>query len=144
MLATENRVIQERTVNDAPGTTYQEVSEVRLPSPEEKRLAQLERLTQFGQLALSFVCMLIAFRFVFLLMGVNRENAFAQTVLTLSYPLVAPFQTLFGQNPQVGAAVMEFPDLVAIAVYLLAGWGLTWLARLLVAPGDPTGRAYKA
>src|SRR6266550_1429011 len=39
---------------------------------------------------------LLAFRFIFELLGANPYNGFVQMVYTLSYPFAVPFQSIFG------------------------------------------------
>jgi hypothetical protein len=54
-------------------------------------------------------------------------------ILALTQPFVAPFLPLFGEQQ----ARVEFSDLVAIAVYLLAGWGISKLLEIMLAPRIP-------
>lgn len=60
---------------------------------------------------------LLAFRFVLSLLGANRNNAFADFIYDISYPLVAPFFGLFNYTPQFGTARFEFETLVAMLFY---------------------------
>lgn len=112
-------------------------------SPEESRLARLERMRRLGGFAIAAVTTLLAFRFVLLLLAANPANPFAAFILNVTDPLVGPFLTLFGGNPAIGNSVLEFPTLIAIAFYALAGYGLMALARITFAPSDPSGRAYE-
>lgn len=78
----------------------------------------------------SFIVGLILIRFILTLLGANPDNAFANIIYSLSYPLVAPFFGLFGYTLQLGVARFEFESLVAMLVYALIGYGL---ARMLSA-----------
>lgn len=114
----------------------------RVITDADYRLAGLERAMQLWWLMVGTVCALIALRFCLLLFGVNQENVLANLVLTVSQPLVAPFLTMFG-SPEAGRAVMELPDFVAVITYTLVGIGVDRMFRLLFAPPDPTGNAYR-
>lgn len=118
------------------------VSTARVPTDAEYRLAGLERAMQLWWLFVGTLCCLIVFRFCLLLFGVNQANAFANLLLTVTQPLVAPFLTMFG-SPAAGQAIMELPDFVAVITYLLVGIGVDRLLRVLFAPPDPTGNAYR-
>lgn len=73
------------------------------------------------------ITIIIALRFVFLLLGANQGAAFTDLVYSLSAPFVAPFVGIFGE-PTYGQSVFDTSSLLAIAIYLLIAWGI---ARLL-------------
>lgn len=75
------------------------------------------------------ISVLIALRFVLLLLGANREAGFTEFVYALSDVFVAPFVGIFGQ-PTYGSSVFEISSLLAIAVYLLIGWGIAKLLTI--------------
>ncbi len=107
-----------------------------------RRLAGLERATHLLWWIVGFITSLIAFRFCLLMFGANQGNAFVDLILNLSQPFVAPFLSMFG-SPAAGRSLLELPDIVAVVTYLLIGIGLDRLLRVLLAPSDPTGRAYR-
>jgi hypothetical protein len=76
---------------------------------------------------------LIAARFLGKLFGASAQSAFVSFIYTVSGPLVAPFQGIFG-NGGSKANSFETADLVAIAVYAVVGWGLVMLIRITTAP----------
>lgn len=79
----------------------------------------------------SVILVLLAFRFVFSLLGANRNNAVADFVYSVTYPLVAPFFTLFNYNPTYnGISKFETYTLVAMVVYLFIAWGLATLVTI--------------
>jgi len=80
---------------------------------------------------------LLAFRFVFTLLGANPSNGFANFIYTTSHPFVAPFFNLFGYNLRYGVSHFEVYTLVAMAVYGLVGWGLARLATISLARREP-------
>ncbi len=71
---------------------------------------------------------LIAIRFVLMLLGANAEAGFAKMIYGVSGVFVAPFAALFNTQ-EAGGAVFEWSALVAIAVYALVAWGLVALIR---------------
>jgi hypothetical protein len=73
---------------------------------------------------------LLAFRFVFALLGANPNNGFANFIYTVSHPFVAPFFSLFGYNLRYGISRFETYTLVAMAVYAVIAWGLARLVTL--------------
>ena len=75
------------------------------------------------------ISIIVALRFVFLLLGANQGAAFTDFVYSLSAPLVAPFVGIFGE-PTYGQSVFEVSSLLAIAVYLLIAWAITKLLTL--------------
>jgi hypothetical protein len=79
------------------------------------------------------VDILIAARFLGKLLGASAQSAFVSFINTVSGPLVAPFQGIFGD---AGSKTNSFEtaDLVAIAAYAVIGWGLVMLIRILTAP----------
>jgi hypothetical protein len=62
---------------------------------------------------------ILAFRFIFILLGANRNNGFADFIYTVSHPFAAPFFGLFSYDETIGEAKFELSTLVAIVVYLL-------------------------
>ena|SRR5256714_351077 len=75
----------------------------------------------------------IAARFLGKLLGASAQSAFVSFIYTVSGPLVAPFQGIFG-NGGSKANSFETADLVAIVVYAVIGWGLVMLIRIITAP----------
>jgi hypothetical protein len=79
------------------------------------------------------VDILIAARFLGKLFGASAQSAFVSFIYTVSGPLVAPFQGIFG-NGGSKANTFETADLVAVAVYAVIGWGFVMLIRIVTAP----------
>jgi len=69
---------------------------------------------------------LIAVRFVLLLLGANAEAAFVNMIYTVSGIFMAPFGRIF-ETQHFGNNSIEWSALVAIVVYALIAWGLTAL-----------------
>ena len=72
------------------------------------------------------ISVIVALRFVFLLLGANRGAGFTDFIYSLSAPFVSPFVGIFGE-PAYGSSVFEVSSLLAIAVYLLIAWGVAKL-----------------
>lgn len=72
---------------------------------------------------------LIALRFIFLLLGANRDSGFVDFIYNLSGIFVAPFVGIFGE-PTFGVAYFETSSLVAIIVYALLAIGIGKLFTL--------------
>ncbi|MGB4768212.1 MAG: hypothetical protein WBP22_03050 [Candidatus Saccharimonas sp.] len=72
---------------------------------------------------------IVAIRFVLLLLGANREAGFTDLVYSLSTPFVAPFVGIFGE-PTYGRAVFEVSSVLAIVIYTLVGWGIAKLLTI--------------
>jgi hypothetical protein len=84
-------------------------------------------------LIVGVIDILIAARFLGKLFGASAQSAFVSFIYTVSGPLVAPFQGIFG-NGGSKANSFETADLVAIVVYAVIGWGLVMLIRIVTAP----------
>jgi YggT family protein len=107
----------------------------------EQRAALLARFRLGIYYVAHLFAIVIGFRFILLALGANLDNQFANFIYSVSYPLVTPFLTLFGQGvPQYGNIVIEVSDLFAIGVYYLLAWGLVRAMYLFFAPSDEVRR----
>src|SRR5579864_1978970 len=79
------------------------------------------------------VDILIAARFLGKLFGASAQSAFVGFIYSVTGPMVAPFQGIFG-NGGSKANSFETADLVAIVAYAVIGWGLVMLIRIMTAP----------
>ncbi len=84
-------------------------------------------------LIVGVIDIVVAARFLGKLFGASTQSAFVSFIYTVSSPLVAPFQGIFG-NGGSKANSFETADLVAIVVYAVVGWGLVMLIRIMTAP----------
>lgn len=75
------------------------------------------------------ISVIIALRFALLLLGANQAAGFTDLVYSLSAVFVAPFVGIFGE-PTYGTSVFEISSLLAIAVYMLLGWGIAKLLTI--------------
>lgn len=120
----KEEVVVRETTKQADNSTVQRQSVERTASVSGVVIAQ--RIIWFIFGAISVV---IAIRFVLLLLGANREAGFTDFIYSLSAPFVAPFVGIFGE-PTYGTSVFEVSSLLAIAVYVLIAWGIAKLITL--------------
>lgn len=73
---------------------------------------------------------LLAFRFVFVLLGANPANGFANFIYSLSHPFVAPFFGIFNYDFRYGVSRFESYTLVAMVVYALIAYAITKLITI--------------
>jgi Sec-independent protein secretion pathway component TatC len=82
-------------------------------------------------LVAGIIIALLAFRFIFALLGANPGNGIVNFVYDTSHPFVAPFFNMFNYNfIDDGAGRFEIFTLIAIAVYGVIAWGLARLVSI--------------
>lgn len=99
---------------------------------EKRSVARNEEVTkrniihQIIYLIMSIVNGLILLRVLLSLFGANRSNVFADSIYSVTSPLVSPFRTLFSVDTRVGetGGRFEIESIVAIVVYSLMAWVL--------------------
>jgi hypothetical protein len=84
-----------------------------------------------------FIDTLIAIRFVLKLFGANTSASFVRFMYDVTWPLVAPFHGIFN-TAQQGRSILEPESVVAALIYLLIGWGLVSLIRIMGRPSRTT------
>lgn len=70
---------------------------------------------------------LIAIRFVLMLLGANGDAGFVKMIYGISGIFMAPFVAILTTQKVSGGAVFEWSALIAIATYALVAWGLASL-----------------
>lgn len=73
----------------------------------------------------------LGFRFIFEVFGANPYSGFAQFIYSISYPFMQPFRSLFGVTNVANYSYFDWSVLIAIVVYLLIGYGLVQLLRIV-------------
>jgi hypothetical protein len=71
---------------------------------------------------------ILAMRFVLLLLGANKEAGFVSFIHNLSTPFMVPFDAVF-KTQSVAGSSFELSSLLALAVYALIGWGVVSLIQ---------------
>lgn len=125
-------VYRERVV-DTPGDRYAYAEHVSVPSEAQRRAATAERIKQIIYFVFGAISVLLAVRFVLLLLGASQASPFVQFVYGLSGVFALPFTGIFGE-PSFNASVIEWASLVGIVVYSLVAWGLAKLVDVTYAP----------
>lgn len=114
------------------------------PAPEEAK-AQAEEKSTFQAYYLVYyltglIEILLAFRFVFKLLGANPSSGFVAFIYSLTHPFLAPFSGIFHVSTTTGAETTSVFDpaiLIAIVVYALIGWGIAKLLDVVTAGKTP-------
>jgi uncharacterized protein YggT (Ycf19 family) len=91
------------------------------------------RAVQIAWFVTAVVCVLVAIRFILKLTGASPQAEFVAFIYGISAPLAAPFRGIFPDSGQ-GFFVFEPSSLVAVAVYLLLGWGIVTLIKIMTTP----------
>lgn len=120
---TQETEVRETTVQDGNTTVQRQTVANRHATPG---VVVAQRVIWF---IAGLISVIIAFRFVLLLLAANQGVPFTDFVYSLSAPFVAPFVGIFGE-PAYGTSVFEVSSLLAIAVYLLIAWGVAKLLTI--------------
>jgi len=86
----------------------------------------LYRGTQVAWYLLGLIEALLAFRFVLKILGANPNAGFSSFIYGVTYPLAAPFLSVFNIS-QVQGNIFEWTTLLAMLVYFLIGWAIVKL-----------------
>jgi YggT family protein len=110
---------------------------VSVPSEATRRAAVVSRINQVIYFVFGVINVLLALRFVLLMLGASEASPFVSLIYGLSGPFAAPFQGIFSE-PAFSGSVVEWASLVGIIIYMLLAYGLTRLVALIYAPAYPT------
>src|SRR5882762_4603246 len=88
------------------------------------------RAEQAVWLLTGVVDVLLIIRFVFKLLGASTQASFVTFIYNLTQVFIAPFHGIFNTAAN-GRNVFEPESVVAIVIYLLIGWGLASLVRVV-------------
>ena len=125
-MALAQREVEETTVNDGAATqTTRRVADPAVEHDHNKFVAA--RVIWF---IAGVIEVLLALRFLFVLLGANSGNGLVSFIYAVTYPLVVPFFGIFGYHYQAGVANFEVATLVAMAIYALIAWGLARLVTI--------------
>ncbi len=102
------------------------------PTPTEyHKKKAIFRTYQWIWLLIGFIEVLLAFRFVFEILGANPYSGFVSLIYTISYPFAAPFSGIFGITSSM-RSLFDWSLIVAGVVYLIIGFGLVEVLRILI------------
>ncbi len=85
------------------------------------------RFTQFLWLIVSVIVILLAIRFAFVLINANAATGFVNFIYQVTDPLVSPFRNI------VNIPGFDMGSIIAIFVYMIVGWLIITLFRLVFA-----------
>lgn len=136
-MADDIREVHETTTKTQTpnGATLERTRQVRDPAiQDERETDQKEHHQNVAARVIWFIAgiilVILAFRFVFSLLGANQNYGFGGFIYSLSRPFVAPFFGLFAYHPHYGASSFEIYTLVAMAVVALIAYGLSKLTTI--------------
>lgn len=123
-----NTTVTRTTVSSTPVSTTPVISTdpVIVNNKQEFGLAKINQVVWF---ITGLINIIIALRFIMLLLGANAVSIVG-LVYNLSYPFVVPFYGIFGQ-PRIGESYFETASLVAILVYTLIAYLITSLLSIM-------------
>ena len=127
---TENVAVdrrEETLVTRQPG--YAATEQVVRDVAAERRM-RLFLLNRILWSVLSFLEILLAFRFVLRLIAANPNSGFGMFIFGLTGVFTAPFNGLIG-TPSSGGSSLEVTTLIAMAVYALIFWGVAYIIRII-------------
>lgn len=93
---------------------------------------------------LGIIEVLLAFRFIFRILGANPVSAFVSFIYTLSGILTAPFTGIFQPYSSQGLSsrsIFEPSIIVALLVYAIIAWGIIKLIKIKALHDEDTGGA---
>ena len=100
----------------------------------------LYRGTQIVWYILWLLEILLAFRFVFKLMGANPAAGFTSFIYAITWPFTAPFLAVFSKTTVLGS-IFEWTTLLAMLVYWFIAWGVVKLLLISKSVSTPEAAA---
>lgn len=120
--------IQKEVIDD--GANIQQTTRVTSTNEHDEMADATSTASNVVWFIAGLLLILLAFRFILMLLAANQENVFANFIYALSYPFAVPFFGLFGYTTQYGVSQFELSTLVAMAVYGLVAFGITRLINI--------------
>lgn len=117
-------VVHEESVKPTDGGTITRQKTATTTGGEEKATFQIRFLIYYLTGAIEI---LLAFRFVFKLLGANPDSGFVSAIYSISGVFLAPFFGIFRPAVSEGvetSSVLEPATLIAMVVFAVAGWGI--------------------
>lgn len=115
--------VRETTTQDGNATVQ------RQAVTQRKHMSGIVLAQRILWFIVGLINVIVAIRFVLLLLGANREAGFTDFIYSLSAPFVAPFVGIFGE-PTYGRVVFEVSSILAIVIYSLVAWGIVKLLTI--------------
>jgi hypothetical protein len=92
------------------------------------------RTIQLIWLIVGVVNIILALDFIFRAAGADTRTGFAHYIARLGGWLAAPFDGIFNTTVVNGTSVFKWADVLAVAIYSLAAWGVTKAVRIAATP----------
>lgn len=86
----------------------------------------LYRGTQIVWYLLGLIEALLAFRFILKILGANPNAGFSNFIYNITYPIAAPFLSVFNVS-EVQGIVLEWTTLLSMLVYFFIAWAIVKL-----------------
>lgn len=137
----KKRVTREETANGAVVTEERSSRAAPEEQHEIEETKSVFRAYYLVYYVTGLIETLLAFTFVFKLLGANPMNDFVSFIYALGNVFLAPFVGIFQAATTEGAetvGVFEPGILIAMAVYALIGWGIAKLINVLTDGKTPT------
>ena len=90
----------------------------------------VSRVGKLLWLATAATVALLSFRFILMLIAANPNNGFVRLIDSITKFLVTPFIGIT-DTPEFGDGAVDIPALFAIAVCILAAWGIVRLVQIV-------------
>lgn len=130
-------LIRESSHAQTKGGDYQMDENIKVEATTEAPAAQNAvmpkpafKTYQIIYYILGLVEILLAFRFVFRLLGANQGSGFVSFIYSITGVFMAPFRAIFPTIAE-GVSALEWSILVAMVVYATVAWGLAYLLRIM-------------
>ena len=119
--------IQKETIEQDPIMGTQEVTRTQQHVPSQAAVDEVEadRVGAIVWYIIGFLEVLLAVRFIFLLLGANNTG-FTAMIYDITHPFVTLFQGIFA-SPATTGSYFDTATILAMIVYALIGWGITSL-----------------
>ncbi|MBZ0284944.1 MAG: YggT family protein [Anaerolineae bacterium] len=91
----------------------------------------LSRVIKLLWLITTVIIVLVAFRFMLMLIAANPASGFASFIYQITDVLVGPFMGLTATPNLMGGSVIDVASLFALVVYPVLTWVIVWLLRIL-------------
>jgi len=99
----------------------------------QKVFDKKRKIFRFNQVVwyiLVFIEVLLAFRFVFKMIGANPASGFVNLIYSITDLFVIPFQGIIG-SPVIGNSYFDWAAIIAGVVYTLVASGLVYLLNFI-------------
>jgi len=134
-----NEVVRERVVEQpyvAAAPARDEVVSDRVVQDESvDRLSMLDLLSRVIWFLTGLLLVGLVFRFILKATGANTGSSFVRFIYNSTAAFVAPFRGIFSDSVS-GSNVLEVSTIVAIVVWALVAFFVTWLLGILL--GGPS------